>query len=1073
MTWELCSTDTDVGPDEECTPYKTQLRRGSEGKTSDGGVDTIEEQLAQRVYEDGGCIIAKEAKEDNEGEKSIQKLSTGGVLQMNDDYEEPVNTQSLRFTDDAMSDSEGRASAEEESERSQDDQQGQDETMRPKIQVKGEEDKMHSEAGVCTVMALSPDEVKNMYIKENKVLSDDVDTPVIHEEMEDRDAMLLLASQDENKSDEGAKQTENQLFQTSAKDDSDFTEPPSFTSLHTDSQMWDNSGNVPEDELVIVKQEHVMLHSSESEKCEDAEEMKEEREQDAVNEEGNLNKPEDDTNTFQEESDDISTGHVACSEELMQNAKPELLSVEITDTEQEDMMNYPNRKSNEEVIAKKSDTTPLAISVGKRFFDKDQVEENLSSDKCYKECSIEAACTTPPITVKPQGESGQETRGEFKNILLGIGEGQLALSQELNPPPCEEAQGGVPEQNNEPVRDENTTQRFLEVQDSKEIQNTELPEEVESREAESLKNRGFNSGDDCLLVRHCKEEEQESRSDTKNKFDLVLEERARMLYLSETPFVESAIQEPLVDSMKTGIGHSETEGEMKICSAQLTDSTPKELQGGTEELLVQFEIDECDLKEDGVVGDDTETTEAAAAEEVVMVVGESLKLLDSTEQKMRNIFAEPVNALNSEQNSYRSQIMDPDSQIIEGSHETQPVLFEEEAAKDEMQNKNKKDIFNLQVAADELTAEWSKEKKTLNAEADALETQNQLKSQAIEISNKENEAAKPNDMNIISAEKVAKHVTESDTTNPTSELQDVQELDEEILDLWIQAALSEDADGFNQTEEPEPGREMDTKPEPLNEEPDENSYVLTEKNKKLSESNSWDSQSFSEVETSSLTADIRSLDHSLCVTDAQNSETQSESQDMLMEKADDSVQSYFGEEFLVTEAGFHPKSVESRHLNQESDESLEETGEETESTTETDAGVYSPKEEGSLLKFVDTVVEDDPLELTASDSAVEITHTESGDSRSGSEASLEDTDVTESGSQGDTCTEFEKLQSLMDEPLPGWSDDIVHSLPGLNRTEVAEQLTTQYGDQMEVLFHILAQSFIIIIINIIKSIHIS
>lgn len=1039
MTWEICSTDTDVGPDEEHTQYKTQLSRGSEDKTSDEGVDTIEEQLAQRIYEDDVCIIAEEAKEDEEEDNGVQKLCTGDELQVKYECEEPVNTQPLRFTDHAMSDSEGRAGA-EESERSLDDRQGQDENMRPKIKVKAQEDKMHHEIKP-ELKALSPEEEKNMYTEEKEVLSDEVDTPLIHEETEDAgDAVLLLASQDENKSDE---EDNIQLFKASADDDRDFTEL-SFTSLHTDSQMWDKSGNVSADELVTVRPEHAMLHAGESE---DAEEVKE-RQPDAVDEEENVNKQENDTKTVQEESDDISTGHVACREELMQNDKPELHSVEFADTEQEDLMNYTNRKNNGEAVTEKSDMTPIAISVGK-----DQVEENLSSESSNKECSIEAADTTPSVTVKSQGETGQETSGEFKNIPQGVGEGQLALSQELNSPPCEEAQGGVPEQNNEPERDENTTQMFLEVRDSKEIQNVELPEEVESREAEILKNSGFSSGDDYLLVRHCGEEEQESTSDTKKNFDLVVEKHTGMLYLSETPFVESAIQEPLDDSMKTGIEDSETEGEMKIGSAQLTDNTPKELQGGTEELLVQFEIDECDLKKDGFVGDDTETMEAAAAEELVEFVGESLKFLDSEEQKMRNLFAEPVDALNLEQNSDRNQIMDPESHIIEGSHETQPVLFEGEAAKDEMQNKNGKEIFNLEVAeiGDELTTKWSEEEKTLNAEAEALETQHQLKTKTIGIGDKENEAAaKPTDMNIISAEEEVRHVTESegghfeDTTNLIGELQDAPALDEEILDLWIQTAMSEDADGLNQPEGPEPGQEMDRKIEPLNEEPDENSYVLTEKNERLSESKLGDSESFSDAEMSSLTADSRSLDQSLCETDAQNNEPQSESQDMLMEKAGDSV----------SETDFHLLSVENRHLNQESDESLEKTGEEAESTAETDAGVYSLIEEGCLLKFVDTVVEDDLLEVTASDSAVEITNTESGESRSGSEASLEEADVAQSGSQGDTCTESEKLLSLMDEPLPGWSDDFVHSSPGLNRTEVAEQLTTQYGDQMEVLFYI-------------------
>lgn len=1180
VAWELCTTDTDVGPDEECMQYKTQLSRNGEGKTSDEGEGTREEQFAQRVNEDAGLVITEDAKEDKQEENRVQKLYTHGQdeTQENDEYEEPVNTRSLRLTGDAMSKSGGKTGAEEESERAMtpDNHQRKDETM-TKINVAGE-DEMHredeldlnaeeGEVELCTIMALSLEEEDNVHVREKRVQRDEADTSLTHKEVEGSDGVLLLASENENKSDEGARQVENQLLSCKelADDQSDFKGPPSFTLLHVDSQgAYDKSWNMSEDELVIVGQERVMAHRSESDKVEDAEEKEVEREQGDVTEEENVNEQEDDTKSVPEESQDISTGHVACSEELVQNAKTELHTVVFADEEQEDVTIYPKVQTKTrddvetegkgEAINEKSYITTTDISVDERFFDKDQVEEGrLSSEIGDKECYMEAACTATSVTVKSESENGQETSGEFKNIPLGICEGRLVVSQELNSPAWEEAQGGVPEHNNEPGQDENTTQRFLEVRDSKESQTIELPEKVESKELESLQNSGCSSGDEYLLVRERMEEEQDSTDDIKNSFGSVVEEHSGILCLTEAglpqaremALVESAIQELPVDSMKTGIEHSEKEFEMQIGLTHLTDKTTKELQDGTEELLVEFEIDECDFKEAGAAGDDHETTEAAAAGEVVGFADATLKFLEAEVQKMTEMsfFVEPIDAINFEQNSYRTPCLIEDfseSGFIKQSIETEPQLFEassvemqdaeinmekpgyrveEEAAKDEMQNKNEKETLNLQVAgiAAELTRERGEKEKTLFAESEALVTQNQLSDEALEISNEETEVeSKTKDMSVISAEEMAKHVTESEaiyieeTVSPISGFQDV--IDEEILDLWIQAALSEDTDGIKQQEGPEPGQQIDRNIDPLNEEQDEISFVLTENNKEqLVESNSGESEFVSDTEMSSSTAESIFLDQSLCELGAQNSETQlmtststgsfqgiynmlvnmsesadiselsiqqanSESQDILMEEAAETGQSCLKEEESDTETGFHPTpgvtSSDTRHLNQELDESREKTGKETESTTEIDvevtdlvrktdwkvteeADVQSLTERGTLFEVEDTIVEE-LLEMTVSDSADEIEHTESRQSRSGSEASLEEGIVTESGSQGDTCTESKTLLklSLTDKPQPGWSDDHVDSFLGLNRTEVAEQLMTEYGDQMEVFFHI-------------------
>lgn len=267
---------------------------------------------------------------------------------------------------------------------------------------------------------------------------------------------------------------------------------------------------------------------------------------------------------------------------------------------------------------------------------------------------------------------------------------------------------------------------------------------------------------------------------------------------------------------------------------------------------------------------------------------------------------------------------------------------------------------------------------------------------------------------------------------------------------------------------------MDTEIEPSNEEQNE---ISPEKDKKqLEESNTEESDLVSDTDMSSSTAESGFLDQgstgsfqaiydmlanmseSADISETSTQQLNFASQDMLMEETAETGQSYVKEEESVTETGFHPVTLlEARH--QETDISQEKTDEETEPQKDTDAeitnitrvtewkdleeaGVKSVTEISTLFKVEETKVEDEPLDITVSDSLEEIAHT-----RSNSEASLEEGIVsTESGSPCDIYTESPSLENLQ----TTFSKDITDSLPGLNRAEIAQQPTTDFEYQMEV-----------------------
>ncbi|XP_059180978.1 microtubule-associated protein 1B [Centropristis striata] len=829
-----------------------------------------------------------------------------------------------------------------------------------------------------------------------------------------------------------------------------------------------------------------------------------------------VSEEENDIQTVTEDSqeEDVLTEHMTCSKEMVQNAKTELHTAAgeqegvAEDTEEQTKTREADNDGTEShitVLHEESDVTH--ISVDERFSHEGQVEEErLSSEADNKESCMETACTS--VTIKPEGETGQEMSGEFKNIPPGVCEGRVVVLQELNFPTCEETQEGVPEYNNE--SDENTTQWFLEDGDYEEIQGS-LPEEVENKEPESLQNCGSSTEADYLLVREHMEEEQESTQDIKNGFDAGLTQETKKVLVEAViqgsgPLIEEEEGGLLLDSMKTSIEDSEKEFESNFGLNDETVEVANEPQDGTEELLVRFETDEglCDAR-----------LVDAAGEEVVGFADKTF--LEAEVQKMTetSLFPEPIDVMNWEQISnmtFSSLEEFVEAGLLKQSDEAEPKLLDveiqdagidmEETGYGVEEETAEEEILHLRVVG---MAE-----SELSGVVESLETENQLSHEALEISKDElaseaegeskTDESKPKDLT-LPAEEMVKHAAESEwsyeeTICSIGGRQDV--IDEELLDFWIETSLSEDTDAIKHQEGSEPGQQT----EPSSEEQDEVSAVHTEKDKdQLVESTSR--EILSDTEMSSSTVESGFLDQSLSEWGTQNSETQllkstssgsfqginntlanmsisadlsemstqqshSESQDVFMEEAAEAEQSDLKEEESITETRFHPDSEvtspESRLLNQDLDLLQEKTGEERAESAETESGskrriddqvtdwkdaeeaeAKALTEKSAPFNVGETKAEEEPFEITVSDSPDEIKRVDSGRSRSSSEASIEEEVLKESSSQDDTKTKSERRLSSPDEPRPGSSDDIDESLTGLNRTEV-----TKSEDEMQV-----------------------
>lgn len=1115
----VVSWDTGLGPDEEHTQCKTQLSGDTESKASEEHESTGEEQFSQTGNDDVGHT---RAKKDEEEEDIHQKLYTHRQVESpeNDEDEEHAKIGSLTLTDDAVSEdtngSRRKDGAEEKTQRtmtSNTDPEKMDETVTD-VEVKEEDSKIQheeedGEMKMCTITDYDVKEEDNIHVEEARVQGKDADTVVMDEEVENRVGVLQMAPENENKSDEGEK-PENHVSVCEQLSENDIdvkgdTDMEQMMAHRSENDKVEDEGDKEDDSILHEREQCEEDNTTEAAHNQTIDDNPEQ-------EEGIQTVPED------RQEKDILTEHVTCSKEVTLNAKTELHTAEFTNEDQEDVAKITKTKTRGiDYVDEESYATTTDVVLNEICFEKDQVEEErLNSEEDDKGTNMEMACTVTSVTVKPEAETGQETSREHKNIPLRMCEGQVVVSPELNSPTCEETQEGVPEYNNEPGPDEYISQRFLEVGDCKEIQTTQLPEEVES-----LQNSGSTTGADYLLVKEHREGQQESTEDINKEHTGVLQLIDAGLPQDRVkPLVEEEIQE-------SGLLFENEEGKILVHSVKEFET--KVLADETTTEVVEFETDEMLSDSRDAAGDGRDTTGAVAGDEVIGFADETSEPVDSEVQKMMDtsVFLELADTINSDQNCnmFPSLLEDiNESGFLKESVETEPKILgectlemqdaaidvegtgyelEEEAAEDEMQNKTQMGILNLQLVeiAAEPIEETDKNQSALTAESEVDEAIEISKEEMLTDTEETDESIttefRLKDLTVTSAEEMAKPVTESEGSyveETSSGHQDV--IDEEILDLWIQAVSSEDTDQIKQQEEPEPGQQMDAEIQQSHEEQAEISSEMEKE--QLVESNSGESGLVSDTEMSPLTAESGFLDRSLTSEwDTQTGETQplkststesfQDNYDMLasmseslMEDAAETEQSDLNEEESITETGFNTDSgvmsSEARHQNQEPYKSQEKSdGEhvelldtETGSQEDNDAEITDLKmnidwkdtEEANIEsqisgeKVEKTKVEDESHEIIQ-DFPDEIKHNESGRPRSGSEVLLEEgIKSTESSSLVDTWPESEKLFEMpsLETTWPEWSEDFAELIPELNMAEVLEHPAATFEGLLEVLF---------------------
>ncbi|MEQ2220574.1 hypothetical protein ILYODFUR_006790 [Ilyodon furcidens] len=688
-------------------------------------------------------------------------------------------------------------------------------------------------------------------------------------------------------------------------------------------------------------------------------------------------------------------------------------------------------------------------------------EERLSSEVTDKESCMKRVCSTAPVTVKAEGESAQEINRDFNNIPLGLIEGQTALSHELSTEVYKVTPEAVPEHNNELESDENTLQRFLEEGNSEEIQTIHLPEEVE----------GFKSsgtGGEYFLTGHGSAEEN------KNELDLVVEQQAGALQFVEDP------EKPKSDNINLELEHfSEVE------EVELLDTSMKTEIKQPDEEFETYSADETELQDgDETVGfkmtrlseeaaeDGCERREVPAADEGVAFADESLK---GEEEKITEMSLGPELA--------ETFSLQDDCGNLKRSEDIKPELFDESAAERlEMRVDTEEqgcthegeldheildlnEITPLQLvgtAADLITGQ--------SELSQHLETNNQAPLRAPEMTEAEitadTETADESNMttleglSVISVEET-KHEpqpAERYSEDPAGEHQDV--IDEEILDLWIETAMSKDTGRIREEDLSEPGLQKD--------QPNEESGKTSSEKKKeeLMEANSEEPASASETETSLTTLEyldqplsetplLKSADPGLLadINDILNAGSNSEdicefstpnSKPALFEETVETVQSYLREDGASSEIRSCPdsgaSSPESRQTGGTSQEEPDEAKLEEEAETDTLC------EEADVTSLI-TEAHDELLKATVSDFSDQIQPSESGQHKEDLEALSEE--GSESPSGGEPQTECEKQQFSLIAPEQRSSEELTKSFPAPSRTEVEEDQSEVDGPMFD------------------------
>ncbi|XP_061564081.1 uncharacterized protein si:ch211-136m16.8 [Cololabis saira] len=860
-----------------------------------------------------------------------------------------------------------------------DDHPEVDEIIITEVQVAKQENKDEEELELedhelkqCTTTDLSSDE-GSMFTRKPGVQSDDAVTMVTWEEPQNSEGALKLASEDQNKSDEETEQVEIPSF---CKEVSDVLEDAEQENYQTENVSMQT----------VIKEEEDVIEATHNQTTDEEPEM------------------ENSSRSFIErrQEENYLTQYVTCS--------------------QEDVVNTEVQTTRE------TEVTVTEVSLGEKFVDKYPVEEDRPSSEFHnKDDCLEKVCTAPSLTVKPEGETEQEISRGFKNIPLRLIEGQVVVSQERDTQVCEEKQQGVPEHNNEFGADENTAQRFLEGGKREEKQITQLPEEVEAKEQESLKNSGTGAG--YLLVKEGLQDRPESEEDPTNIFDFVVEHPGK-LHLAqepEEPCVEAVHpqsgysfekdkEESLVSPMKTEIKHFDRELETYIGSADELQNEAETVEfGATEALRTEENLNKSHIFPE-------EITECGLLKQSVEIVP---KLSHDTSVETQNI--------DTDKNDYADE---------EEEDKTCLQVADEENGQSELSLH-----FNTQETKNQ----------TPNRALKTNELEIKVETEAVD----ESKPARPNDLLVLSEDKAAEHVMQSEeafTEEAISSVRGHQEvIDEDILDLWIETAMSEDTCEI-EPEGSDPDRQRDTTTQPGNEETGEISSQMEKDQLRMS--NSVELAFLSDTETCSSVVESGVLDQPFCESSSQDvqdlSGTTSESvtasefsvlnsgsQDILLEESAGTKQSYLRDEQPVTETGLYLHSgistPETKCLYQESDESQEKLGEESAATGAGMVVLGRENEEADVT----LLLQEETFEVSTSDFSDEFKRTESGQWGVDSEASLEEAVMfTEPDPEGQLEAESKKI--------PSPDEDIPDSKLGLNRAEVEQGHTSKSEDQSEV-----------------------
>lgn len=998
VAWTACTNDSK--PDEE---EATQLRKGSESKEPEDERSTREEGLDHEELLDAKEEKANQVERENAEIKTIYSCEQSG---MSKNVEESTDVRSVGLTYETVSQATEKSNEEgvgDEESKTQDDCQKVDEaTTETQITEDDVEEDLEDEEKLCKA--------------EEGLDTDDVAPTFRMKDANICEGAFQLSSETENIS-ERRKQADSQIS--------------------VREELPENKLIVPEKEIGGKNDEKMSVTDTEEE------------EEDISNTPQGL--AEDEYPETEKNNRTDQDGHR--EENVLTESFTWGEAAEFT-CEEEDVVVI--------VETTEADVAPAETDLNKSFLDKDQVgKERPASEVDYKASCVETVFTL--VTVKP--ETAQEVSREFKNIPRRMSEGQTTVSHERSTEASEETRKGVPEHNNELESDENKTQGFLEGGHCGEIHNIPLPEEVEDEKRASLKNAG--TGADYLLEGELLEETQDSSDRSNSRFDLTEEEltesqpstqdtekpqSGKENLESEFLFKEEEV-ELLESSMKT---------KFKLLGKELetyeeTDKTTEELQDGVK--APEYGTDGESVPAKDAAEDDDEKNKGVAVDEEVefdegtpnfletQTITEPSLSLDSAQFAHTIKTSEGTDNLDDTTDLMILQQMeiklsDDNVVILHVDTEEKDSSAEEEDKK--LQDINQTTTLQLEETTEELIQTQNDEVNTLFTESEVsphpdrhtMINQSPLRAlQMLEINTttdteaaNEAEITEARDLEMPAGERRTEEMSSSGTGH-----QDV--IDEEILDLWMETAMSKDTD---YGEEDRFELQKDTTGQQLKEEsgehsPESEKQLLMEPHSV--EATRSDSETLSEPgyldQTQQLkpTTSIEEI-HNMLVTISQSADSSEfESQAELMEETDETA-----EPDRVTESCSDSglSSSEEKQLNEGSERSLEELDEnppETEAETETGTTAWKETEDADVTTLINVHFQD---ETRVEDEPVKDVLFEEGFMS------------TEPG--GKEWIESEENQISLDHRC---SEEITESLLSLSRAEVAEK---HLEDQDEVLF---------------------